>query len=67
MHRGGHSWVTQILSSREYFGKYGTVLKVVINKNGSTNRRYVRDISYAAHITYEDEVAAALAVIVHPG
>lgn len=49
---------------KDFFGKYGKVTKVVINKRGSTNRKHYHDISYAAHITYEDEISASLAVIV---
>lgn len=50
--------------SKEYFGKYGNVNKVIINKRGSSNKKYYQDISYAAHITYDDEISASLAVIV---
>ena len=55
---------TQTLVGKDFFGKYGKVSKVVINKRGSSNRKHYRDISYAAHITYEDEVSASLAVVV---
>jgi hypothetical protein len=50
--------------SKEFFGKYGNVNKVIINKKGNSNKKYYKDTSYAAHITYDDEISASLAVIV---
>jgi hypothetical protein len=37
---------------------------VIINKKGNSNKKYYKDTSYAAHITYDDEISASLAVIV---
>lgn len=58
------SSLTKTLVGKDFFGKYGKVSKVVINKRGNSNRKHYRDVSYAAHITYEDEISASLAVIV---
>ena len=49
-----------ILKSPEYFGQYGTIVKLIISykRNPDNNRK-----RYSAYITYSNEREAALAIL----
>ena len=49
-----------ILKSPEYFGQYGTIMKLIISEktNPDTNRK-----SYSAYITYSNNIEASLAIL----
>lgn len=55
----------KILSSDDYFGKYGKVLKIAINKKPNIDKKNSRLPTYSAVVTYDNEVSASLAVIVN--
>ena len=49
-----------ILKSPEYFGKYGTIIKLIISEktNPDTNKK-----SYSAYITYSNKIESSLAIL----
>ena len=49
-----------ILKSPEYFGKYGTIIKLIISEktNPDTNKK-----SYSAYITYSNKIEASLSIL----
>jgi hypothetical protein len=53
-----------LLETKSYFGKFGKVIKIVINKQTTSNQKQYKNPSHSAYITYENDVSAALAVIV---
>lgn len=54
----------QILSSENYFGKYGRVKKVMISQKGGLLKRSDRKVTHSAYFTYENEIDSSLALIV---
>ncbi len=49
-----------LLESTEYFGQYGTILKLIISKKiNSENKK----ISYSVYITYKNDKEAAIAIL----
>ena len=51
--------MTQIVSRNCYFGRYGKVQKSIFNKGKYHNKK-----SHLAFITYENELDAAIAIVV---
>ena len=49
-----------ILKSPEYFGQYGTIIKLIISEktNPDTNKK-----SYSAYITYSNKIEASLSIL----
>ena len=53
----------KILSSLEYFGQYGKIVKLVINKNKTYNSNGPNGPSYTCFITYSSESESSLAIL----
>ena len=51
------------LKSYEYFGQYGKIIKLVINKNKTYNTNGPNGPSYTCFITYSSEVESSLAIL----
>ena len=51
------------LKSYEYFGQYGKILKLVINKNKTYNSNGPNGPSYTCFITYSSEAESSLAIL----
>jgi len=51
------------LNKQEYFGQYGTILKVVVNKNKAYNPDGPNGPSYSAYISYSTHSEAAIAIL----
>ena len=47
----------------EYFGQYGKINKLVVNKNKLYNAKGKNGPSYSAHVTYFTEKEASLAIL----
>ena len=52
----------EVLRKYEYFGQYGKVLKVVVNKSHAYNVGHPHGPSFSAYITYERQQDALLAI-----
>jgi CCR4-NOT transcription complex subunit 4 len=52
-----------LLTKFEYFGQYGKVLKLVINKNKAYNANGPSGPSYSAYITFSTAIEASLAIL----
>ena len=55
--------IEQKLKSYEYFGQYGKILKLVINKNKTYNSNGSNGPSYTCFITYSSEEESSLAIL----
>ena len=55
--------IEQKLKSYEYFGQYGKILKLVINKNKTYNSNGPNGPSYTCYITYSSEAESSLAIL----
>ena len=55
--------IEQKLKSYEYFGQYGKILKLVINKNKTYNSNGPNGPSYTCFITYSSEEESSLAIL----
>ena len=51
------------LKSYEYFGQYGKIIKLVINKNKTYNSNGPNGPSYTCFITYSSEAESSLAIL----
>ena len=51
------------LKSYEYFGQYGKIIKLVINKNKTYNTNGPNGPSYTCFITYSSEAESSLAIL----
>ena len=51
------------LKSFEYFGQYGKIVKLVINKNKSYNTNGPNGPSFTCYVTYSDESESSLAIL----
>ena len=51
------------LKSYEYFGQYGKIIKLVINKNKTYNSNGPNGPSYTCYITYSNEEESSLAIL----
>lgn len=52
----------QILFQPNFFGQYGNILKIVVNKNGY-NQNFQGETTYSAYITYSSQEEASLALL----
>ena len=55
--------IDQKLKSYEYFGQYGKIIKLVINKNKTYNSNGPNGPSYTCFITYSTEAESSLAIL----
>ena len=55
--------IEQKLKSYEYFGQYGKIIKLVINKNKTYNSNGPNGPSYTCFITYSSEAESSLAIL----
>lgn len=53
----------QTLSLREYFGQYGTIVKIVVNKNKAYNQNNPKGPSFSAYVTYNKPYEASVAIL----
>ena len=51
------------LKKFEYFGQYGKIIKLVINKNKIYNNNKSNEPNYSCHITYSNETESSLAIL----
>lgn len=51
------------LKSVEYFGQYGTITKLVLNKNKTYNSNGPNGPSFACYVTYSNEKESSLAIL----
>ena len=51
------------LKSYEYFGQYGKIIKLVINKNKTYNTNGPNGPSYTCFITFSSEAESSLAIL----
>ena len=51
-----------VLRSKEYLGQYGTIVKLMVNKNNAFNQNGVQGHSYSVYITYSTEMEAITAI-----
>ena len=51
-----------ILSSWQYFGQYGKIMKIVVNKNGYS-QNFKNDTTYSAYVSYSTQEEASLALL----
>lgn len=54
----------QKLTKPEYFGQYGKILKIVVNKDKPFNPRGSNGPTYSAYVTYSSDKEASLAILV---
>ena len=47
----------------EYFGQYGTIIKIVVNKNKAYNQNSPHGPSYSAYVTYSKPNEASIAIL----
>lgn len=52
-----------LLGKYEYFGQYGTILKIVVNKTKAYNPSGPNGPSYSAYISYSKEQEASVAIL----
>ena len=55
--------IEQKLKSYEYFGQYGKIVKLVVNKNKTYNSNGPNGPSYTCFITYSSEAESSLAIL----
>jgi CCR4-NOT transcription complex subunit 4 len=55
--------IEQKLKSYEYFGQYGKIIKLVVNKNKTYNTNGPNGPSYTCFITYSTEAESSLAIL----
>lgn len=53
-----------MLERTDYFGQYGKVNKVVVNKGNAYNSASPNGPSFSAYITFAKEIDAAVAILV---
>jgi CCR4-NOT transcription complex subunit 4 len=52
-----------LLSKREYFGQYGSIMKIVVNKNKAYNQNNPKGPSYSAYVTYVKAFESSVAIL----
>ena len=55
--------IEQKLKSFEYFGQYGKIIKLVVNKNKIYNSNGPNGPSYTCFVTYSTEAESSLAIL----
>ena len=53
----------ELLLKKEYFGQYGTIIKLVINKKKAYNLNNPNGPSYSAYVTYSKPNEASIAIL----
>lgn len=53
----------ETLAKPEYFGQYGTITKIVVNKNKAYNQNNPKGPSFSAYITYSRAQEASIAIL----
>lgn len=53
-----------MLEKYEYFGQYGKISKIVVNKGNAYNATSGSGPSFSAYITFVREIEAAIAIMV---
>jgi len=53
----------EILLKKEYFGQYGTITKIVVNKNKAYNPGNPKGPSFSAYVTYSKPHEASIAIL----
>lgn len=51
------------LMKREYFGQYGTITKIVVNKTKAYNQNSPYGPSYSAYVTFSKPQEASIAIL----
>ncbi len=51
------------MENNEFFGQYGDIAKLVVNKNKLYNSNGRNGPSYSAHVTYHTEKEASIAIL----
>ena len=57
--------VKQILMQDKYYGQYGKIEKIVVNKERPFSRKRYGASTFSAYITYSDDIEASLAILVY--
>jgi CCR4-NOT transcription complex subunit 4 len=52
-----------ILAKWEYFGQYGTITKIVVNRNKAYNQNNPHGPSFSAYVTYAKPYEASIAIL----
>lgn len=58
------TYFIKILEKPEYFGQYGNIVKIAVNKVHVYNSGTATGPSYSAYITYSNEIEASTAILV---
>lgn len=53
----------ELLKREDYFGQYGLVKKVIVNKQKGVKNSNSKELFYSGYITYENETEATLAIL----
>ncbi len=53
----------ELLQSEEYFGQYGTIVKIIVNKNKAYNISSQNGPTYSAYITFSKPLEASLGIL----
>lgn len=51
------------LLKKEFFGQYGTILKIVVNNNKAYNQNSTKGPTYSAYVTYSKPSEASIAIL----
>lgn len=54
---------SEVLDKFEYFGQYGKIQKIIVNKNNTYNTTSINGPSYSAYITFSNEIEASIAIL----
>jgi len=53
----------ETLGSFEYFGQYGKITKIIVNKNNAYNPTSINGPSYSAYLTFSNDIEASIAIL----
>ena len=53
-----------MLEKSDYFGQYGKITKVVVNKSNAYNPSGPNGPSYSAYLTFSNDIDASIAILV---
>ncbi len=53
----------ETLLKKEYFGQYGTILKIVVNNNKAYNQNGQKGPTYSAYVTFSKPCEASVAIL----
>jgi CCR4-NOT transcription complex subunit 4 len=53
----------ETLMKKDYFGQYGTIVKMVVNNNKAYNQNNPKGPSYSAYVTYAKPYEASIAIL----